>query len=377
MTEFFKACSSFRPICLVLFILFANASARAELQFWVAGAEGVFLVSMDAESGQLTDTTKVSEHALTWLDRADSQALYGGAKISSVENQADGAIRAFRIEENGSLKLLNEVTTGGKTTIYVSVDQTQQALFATNFRQNTYTSRGSVVAFELETDGRVGALLDRFVHEGRGGSDSDRQLASHPHSIVVGPRNKYAAVADLGVDKLFIYGILPHGEGLRLETEIVGQAGQQPRHLAWHPEGRFLYCMNEGAPTVSVAQFDRESAEGEFIQHIKRIQNRGGGGADVRIDSRGRYLYGTNRGEDTIVIYGIDSDTGLLKLVGHSSAGGSSTRSIAISPDDRWLVAAHQASNLIRVFRIDGVSGHLHETSHMIQNKDPRCVLFR
>ena len=264
----------------------------------------------------------------------------------------------------------------GKTTIYVAADPTARALFAVNFRQDTYPSRGSVVVFDVASNGRIGRLLNRFEHPGRGGSDSDRQLASHPHSIVIDPKHEFAAVADLGVDKVLIYRIRPAGKGLKLESEIVGRPGQQPRHLAWHPNGDFIYCMNEAAPTVSVARFNRESATGEFIQHANRIQSKGGGGADIQIDSQGRLVYGTNRGEDTIVAFRVQSDTGELELIGHTRAGGASTRSIAISPDDRWLLAANQASHEVKAFAIDPESGELRATSHSIDIRGPACVLF-
>ena len=363
---------SFTFVCLSAIAY--PTQATSEHHFWIAGSDGVEWCSLDSETGELRKIKRVSDHSLTWLAIHRGRFLYGGSVLKDAADASDGALSAFRIEPDHSLTFLNQVPSSGKTTIYLSIDPTGRALFAVNFRQDTYTSRGSVVAFSLKSNGSIGLRLQRFEHPGKGGSKSNRQLASHPHSIVRSPNQQFVAVADLGVDKVFIYRIQPNGHGLKLASEIKGRPGQQPRHLAWHPNGRFIYTMNEAAPTVSVASFDPDTGKGEFIQHLKRIQFKGGGGADIRIDSKGRYLYGTNRGENTIVAFEVNPETGRIQLLGHTPTGGPSSRSIAISPDDRWLIAANQGNDLVKVFAIE--RGLLRESSSQLEIKNPACVLF-
>lgn len=360
--------------CILLFS--SQACASEPFRFWIAGTDGVTLADVDPQSGELTEITEASTESLTWIARANNRFLFAGSTLPRTNSKTDGVVCSFFVRDDHSLELVNRVPAQGKTTIYVAADPTARALFAVNFRRDTYPSRGSVVAFAVRADGRIGTCINRFEHPGKGGSQSERQLASHPHSIVVGPDGVFAAVADLGVDRVLIYRILPNAKGLHLAAEIVGLPGQQPRHLAWHPDGQILYCMNEAHSTVSVIRFDRDSATGEFIQHAKRIQGKGGGGADLQVDSQGRFVYGTNRGEDTIVAFRVNQQTGELRVVGHTPTGGPSTRSIAITPDNRWLIAANQGSNEVKAFAISADSGRVKETRYVLTVNQPSCVLF-
>ena len=345
--------------------------------FWIAGSKGVVVAELDTESGEISPLRVASQHSLTWMAAGRRNLLWAGSSLADKDLETNGALSAFRVEKNATLQFLHQIPALGKTTIYVAADRDGLAVFATNFRKDSYPSRGSVVSFEVTNGGRFGKNLQRFEHPGRGGSDSDRQLASHPHAIVVGPVGDFAAVPDLGVDKVYLYRVLESGRGLQQVGEVQGRPGQQPRHLAWHPNGRYFYTMNEAQPTVSVARWDRSKEEGEFIQHISRIQGNGGGGADLRIDTEGRFLYGSNRGEDTIVAYRIEPGSGKLSLAGHVPSGGASTRSMAISPGNRWLVAAHQGSDLVNVFSIDPETGELAATPFSMEIEQPACVLFR
>ncbi len=345
------------------------------IYFWVSGSEGVTLAAIDEKEGKLKEIKKVSDHSLTWMV-SSNHLLVGGSTLKKVKSKTDGALSTFHIQPDQTLNFIHQKPARGKTTIHLALDPHKKMVFAVNFRKDTYVSRGSVVAFELQSNGKIGSLLNRFEHPGKGGSSSNRQLASHPHSIIIDPQGKYAAVGDLGVDKVFIYRILDKSKGLKLTTEISGRPGQQPRHLAWHPKKDFIYCMNEAAPTVSVLQFDRKKQSGKFIQHTKRIQAKGGGGADIQIDSKGQYVYGSNRGEDTLVAFKVDQNTGQLTLIGHISSGGKSTRSIKASPNDRWLLIANQSSHQVKLFSIDPDSGRLRDTSQALDIKNPTCVLF-
>ncbi len=360
----------------MLFLSFLNPAVAKEFSLWIAGAEGVELCKLDTITGRLSSIQKTNMAPLTWLASSEEKFVYGGSVLPGSADPINGALSAFRINSDKSWTLLSRVPSLGKTTVHLTLSPSGRNLYAVNFRHDSYTSRGSVVNFALNKDGSIGNHLQRFEHPGQGGSRSNRQLASHPHSIVKSHNQEYVAVADLGVDQVFIYRVDTKTEELKLVSRIQGQPGQQPRHLVWHPSDEFLYCMNEASPTVSVAEFHKISGKGKFVQHVKRTQNKGGGGADICMDSEGRWLFGSNRGEDTIVAYTINSESGHIHLIGHVPTGGGSTRSIAISPDDQWLIAANQANHSVTVFFIDQANGTLKAKNRPLQIESPACVLF-
>ena len=155
-----------------MFGVFATALPADEFHLWITGSDGVEWSSLSSETGELKKLKQVSEHSLTWIAAHNDRFLYGGSVLSSAQDETDGALSAFRISRDRSLTFLNQVSSSGKTTIYLSPNPTGHALFAVNFRQDTYTSRGSVVAFALGEDGRIGARRQRYEHLGKAGGKS-------------------------------------------------------------------------------------------------------------------------------------------------------------------------------------------------------------
>ena len=361
-----------RLLALLAALLVACVGHAVAGEFLIASSDGVFRSEI-VGGKQLARPEKLSDHRLTWLALSgDAKSLYGGSERSD-EGDTNAALSAFRFGDDGTLRFLNQLPVDGKTPCFVDIDRAGRTLLLTNFRQDTYTSRGSVIHARVAPDGNLGEVVDRFTHPGKGGSDSNRQLASHPHSIVIHPNQKWAAVGDLGVDRIHIYRLDGDKAEMAHAHSVAARPGQQPRHVRWHPNGRFLYCMNEAADSVSVVAFDPATGEGKFIQHIKRG---GGGGADLAIDPRGRYLYGSNRGPDTIVGYRIDAGSGKLTLIGHWKSGGKSTRSLAIDPSGGFLLAANQGSGNLRAFSIAPTTGELTRFDEELEVKAPACVRF-
>lgn len=341
----------------------------------IAGKEGIFQGTLNEAEGKLTNMRKLSEHKLTWLaPTADGKFLYGGSERPDA-GKTNAALSAFRFNDEGNLLFLNQLPIDGKTPIFVDVDPSGKAVLLTNFRYDTYPSRGSIVAARTGDDGRLESITGRFEHEGKGGSDSDRQLASHPHSVVIDPTGNWAAVGDLGIDKVHLYKLDAAKAELTLAKSVPAKPGQQPRHLRWHPKGRFIYCMNEASNTVSVLFFDpnSEDDQAEFIQHVPRGS---GGGADLVIHPKGTFLYGSNRGPNSISGYAIDAETGKLTDIGKWPSGGSSTRSLAISANGSFLLAANQGNGTIDSFKIDQETGALEATKRTLEVAQPACIAF-
>jgi 6-phosphogluconolactonase len=291
----------------------------------------------------------------------------------------NGGLTVFQIAEDGSLEQGNMVSTRGRSPSYVDVSPLSGAVAVTNFRHDTQLSRGSLVAFQPAEDGSLPEEpLNRFEHPGKGGTDSDRQQASHPHSAVYSPEGGFLAVGDLGVDKIIVYREDADG-ALENFAEVTGPPGQQPRHVAWHPRGNYIYCMNEGYDTVTTLEFhpDAEAREDRLriLQQADYEHDRGAG-ADLKMHPSGEYLYGTVRNFDVLVTYRIDPETKLLERLASIPSGDENSRSIAISPDGRWLLAAHTGKGeKLVVFRI-GEDGLPEPTGHEVPLPGTGCVIF-
>ncbi len=365
---------SFLLIALTLLLSHSFVSASTE-HFLIAGSDGVHLVSLDSTTGKFSKHHKATDHTLTWMTHPAKGFIYAGSTLAEPNGLTDGAASAYRITAGSKLEFLNQLPTTGKTPVQIASTPNNKHILVANFRTDEYTSQGCLTSFSTTKSGTLKKVEQRFTHPGKGGSKSNRQLASHPHSIMLDPYSKYAAVGDLGIDKILIYQVIKKSPGLTYTSTIQGLPGQQPRHVAWHPDGKTIYCMNEATPTVSVASFDRDSGKGEFIQHIKRTKGNKGGGADIQITHSGKFVYGSNRGEDTIVMFKTDDSSGELSLIEHASSGGKSTRSLRVSTNDQWLLAAHMGSNLITLFKIDQETGRLTAMSSQINIPAPACIV--
>ncbi|MBW7477395.1 lactonase family protein [Paenibacillus oenotherae] len=299
---------------------------------------------------------------------SDRTRLYAVSEASD----GDGIVASFAIHESsGELILLNKRTTYGSAPCHVMLDGEEEFLVVTNYLG------GNVVLYRVEKDGSIGPIADNVAHEGHG-PRSDRQEKAHPHSSIMDPSNRYVIVADLGIDKLVHYRLDREAGKLILHRETVTASGAGPRHLAFHSGGRLLYVLNELDCTVAVYSFRAEDSELVRIQIISALPESFDGentSADIHVTGCGRYLYASNRGHDSIVVYRID-DEGLLALVEHVPSGGRIPRNFALAPDDQFLLAANQDTHEVVVFRIDPETGRLLETSHIINGAAPVCIQF-
>jgi 6-phosphogluconolactonase len=237
---------------------------------------------------------------------------------------------------------------------------------------------GSVCVLPIQENGRLGEATDFVQHHGSS-VNPDRQLAPHAHSFNIDAGNQFGFVADLGTDKIVVYKLDLDG-GKLLPNDFPwaeAKAGAGPRHFDFHPDGRHAYVINELDSTVTAFDYQPESGTLNAKQTISTLPESYAGTshcADVHVSPSGRFLYGSNRGHDSIAIFAIDENSGELSSVGHQSTQGETPRNFAIEPAGNFLLAANQDSDTIVTFKVDQETGRLDPTGQVTQVPVPVCI---
>lgn len=341
------------------------------------GSEGIYVYKFDAETGSLSrlHTIKnVVEPSFLAIDKS-RKFLYAVNETEEYEGKKSGAVSAFAIDQKtGDLKILNKVASLGGAPCHLSISDNEKFVFVANYLG------GNVSVFPIEADGRLGTSVDLQQHNGTG-PNKERQEAAHAHSINPDRKNNYAIVCDLGVDKVFIYEF-DHKTG-KLKPNPAQEIyrtkpGAGPRHFAFHQDGKLAFLINELDLTVSSLSFDHEKGTLAEIQTVSTLPENasrtGATCADVHVSPNGKFLYGSNRGHNSIVVYKIDEKTGNLEYVQHVSTGGKNPRNFAIAPNGKFLLAANQSSDSIIIFAIDEETGKLTQTANKTTVSMPVCL---
>lgn len=300
----------------------------------------------------------------TYLDFDESiSVLYAASEIGESKVAAYSANLV-----TGELTILNVQPTGSSGACHVSRTSDGRYLLTTGY------SDGHISVLALEKDGKVGEIVSKIKHSGRGLRD-DRQSEAHPHSVFEDPQHKYIVVSDLGMDDVNLYR-LDEGK-LVTHREISLPPGSGPRHVAFHPSGKWVYGTNELNSTVTAYAYDATFGDLKILQHASTLPE------DVVMDNNtsshllvspcGRWLYASNRGHDSIVQYVIDQDTGMLRAVNWVSSGGKTPRHFNILPGG-FLLTANQDSSLIASYRIDPDNGNLVSTGYTLEVTRPVCI---
>ena len=293
--------------------------------------------------------------------------LYAANEVSHFDGA--GAVSAFAVDaDSGALTFLNLQPTGGSAPCHNTVDHSGRFVLSANY------GGGSVSMHPVRDDGSLGEISDFHQHEGSS-VDPGRQQGPHAHSINVDPGNGFAFCADLGLDEVLVYALdleagrlVPHGAG-----RVTPGAG--PRHMAFHPNRRFAYVINEISNTITV--FAR-GEDGGSLTEVEEVTTLPAGYAetthtsDIHLSSDGRFLYGSNRGHDSIAAFAVDSGSGRLTLLGHAPVP-SAPRNFAIDPTGRWLYSGGHNTDRIAVLRVDD-SGRLEDTGQGVDTPSPVCI---
>lgn len=341
------------------------------------GGKGIYLTHLDLSTGVLgpislaAETVNPSFLAL----HPSGKFLYAANETMKFNGMQGGSVSAFSIDaQTGKLTFVNQQPTHGGAPCHVSVDHTGKCLMAANYMG------GNVAAYTIGADGSLSEPTEVIQHSGSG-PNPHRQDKPYAHSTNLTPDNRFVLAADLGIDRLMIYHLDPEKGKLTPNTVpfVQVQGGFGPRHLTFAPGGKFAYLITEMGCTVVVFAYDAEHGALSELQTLPTLPEGWKGEntcADIHFTPDGRFLYGSNRGHDSLVIYAVDQSSGLLTLVGHQSTLGKTPRNFAIDPTGQYLLVAHQDSNSIIPFRIDAETGHLHLTGQILESSMPVCLLF-
>lgn len=341
-------------------------------------AEGIYVYRFDPESGALNHVHTVAgvdNPSFLALD-PQQRALYAVCEVSDYEGKKSGAVSAFAVDSaTGNLRLLNRQPSHGAGPCYVSVHPRGRYVLVANY------GSGHVAAYPVEQDGRVGQASDVVLHQGTG-PNPERQQGPHAHFITPDPSGTFVLACDLGIDKIMVYRLDTSSGKLVPNVPPFAQAppGAGPRHLAFHPSGRFVFVINEIGSTMSAFTYDASRGALQMVQTLSTLPAgfaEKSSCAQVVVHPSGRYVYGSNRGHDSIAIFAIDEGSGRLTVVGHESTRGKTPRNFNIDPTGTFLLAANQNSNTIVTFRIDQETGRLTPTEHVTEVPAAVCLVFR
>ncbi|MFZ0683997.1 MAG: lactonase family protein [Terriglobales bacterium] len=340
------------------------------------GSKGIYAYRFDGSTGKLVSlglAAESTEPSFLAVD-AGGRYLYAVNETEKYDGKATGAVSAFAIDsKDGKLGLLNQLSSRGEDPAHVVLDRTGKFVLVAN-----YTS-GSVAVFPMLKDGRLGEATSFVQHKGSS-INVERQNGPHAHAIAFSPDNRFAVVADLGLDQLLVYRFDAAKGTLGAAPQTVKTApGAGPRHLVFSSDGRFLYVINELQSTVVTYSYDAASGALHELQRVSTLPQGFSGEnttAEIEIGPSGQFLFASNRGNDSIAVFAIDSRLGTLTAVETDSTGGKTPRNFVIDPSGRWLLAANQDSNDVVVFKIDAKSGHLAKTGETVQVPSPVCVRF-
>jgi len=349
-------------------------------------SKGIYEYEFDADTGKLTPRGVAAEtRDPSWV------AVHPTGKFLYAANEAGKAsmVSAFAIEpKTGKLTLLNQLPALGEDPCYLSFDKTGKYVFVAN-----YTS-GNVVVFPIGGDGKLGAATANVRDEGKPGPNKERQDGPHAHWIETSLDNRFALVADLGLDEVLIYrfdakeGILSRNDPpLMTVSALLASSwrgasvnpGAGPRHFVFHPQGKFGYVVNELDATVIAFSYQRNNGALSFLQTIATLPKDFSGrndAAEIAVHPSGKFLYTSNRGEDTIAIFSIDPAKGTLTFVARVPTGGKEPRHFAIDPTGKYLLAENQFSNNMVVFQIDSATGGLTPTGKVVEVPSPVDIAF-
>jgi len=332
---------------------------------------GFSLAHFDTETGGLTKPVFLlqSPAPAFFVIHPDGRHLY------TCNSGSPGAVSAYEIEPHtGQLTFLNRVPAGGADTSYVSLDNSGRYVLAANY------SGGNLAVFALKPDGSLGDRTAFVQHTGSS-VNPQRQTHAYAHSIIVDPSNRFALVADLGLDKVFVYRFDEKDGSLATNHPpfAILQPGSGPRHVKFHPNGRWVYVISEIASTVTAFNWDSASGSLTEFQTVSTLPADFKGtntSAEIVVHPNGKFLYASNRGDDSLAVFAIDPATGRLRPMERVSSGGRSPRNFTFDPTGRWILCSNHGSDNAVVFRVDEATGKLTQSGPPVPVPYPFCERF-
>ncbi|MDQ0057969.1 lactonase family protein [Paenibacillus harenae] len=347
-------------------LVFAGSYSEAE-------ESGVYVYAFDEEAGQLmllNDYEGLKNPTFVQVD-AEHNRLFSISETTTEDGRKVGEAVAYAIDgAAGKLTLLNRAITVDSTTCHIQLDASKRFATVTSYHG------GMIGLHAIKEDGRIGEKLDVAQHSGSS-VHPERQDRPHPHSSFYSPDGNYLLVQDLGLDKIFTYTVDKQAGKLNRVAEVSLHPGAGPRHLTFHPSGSFAYVINEVDSTVTAFAFDAASGRLSTIETVSTLPEGFEGDnscAEIAISKDGKFVYGSNRGHDSIVVYAVDEQAGKLTTIQHISVQGGHPRHFALTPNGRYLLVANRDTNNIATFAVDEASGKLTFTGQSVTVSKPVCV---
>jgi 6-phosphogluconolactonase len=372
-----------RYITLALGLTLAAWSAHAADMYVYFGTrvsgpgKGFSLAHFYTESGKLTKPKFLIEDEMPafFAIHPDGRHLYTCNSTNTFHGGPEGWLSAYAIDlKTGQLSLLNRKSSFGANPSYLSFDKTGRYVLVANYQG------GNVVVLAINPDGSLGERTGFAQHTGRS-VNPERQIQPYAHSIIVDPSNRFALSADLGTDKLYVYRFNDKDGSLTPNDPpfVAVKPGSGPRHVKFHPSGQWVYLINEMAS--SVTGFNWDAAKGSLTE-FQTVSTLPAGytdtnnAAELEIHPNGQFLYGSNRGHDSLVVFAIDPATGRLLLVEHVASRGNLPRNFTFDPTGRWILCTNHGSDNAVVFRVNDTTGKLTPVGPPVEVPLPFCERF-
>jgi 6-phosphogluconolactonase len=339
-------------------------------------SKGIYVSDYDPASGRIGDIRLAGEIPRPSWILADKSGTHLYA-VSELGNDArtNGEISSFTIDRaTGKLTFINKVSSGGGGACHLALDKDGKTLFVADY------GSGRVAAIRIKADGSLGDQTAIDQHSGSSINPA-RQKGPHAHSVVLSPDDRYLFVPDLGLDKIFSYKLDPAAGSLTPNNPPFATVtpGSGPRHMAFHPNGKFAYVVDEMGSKVSAFTYDRQSGKlTPFAEYSALPKGFSGvsNAAEIAIDAKGAHLYASNRGADTIAVFDIDAQSGKLSKVQDMPTQGRTPRNFRLDPSGKFLLAANQDTSNVVVFRVDTKNGRLTPAGLQASVPSPVCILF-
>ncbi|WP_438038507.1 lactonase family protein [Sorangium sp. So ce128] len=347
-----------------------GGGSQAERAFavYVGGHEGLFVFRLDDSDGALSAVQGPLDAEMnpTFLavDPAH-QRLFAANELNEVDGELSGAVSAFRIDpQGGTLELINRASSKGAGPAHLSTDRSGRFVLVANY------GGGTAAVLPVGQDGALGQAVDEESYGRRARS----------HQAVTDPANRFAFVSNLGVNSIAQYtfdadtGQMDPNDPRSLSLPTAGT----PRHLEFHPNGRFAYLINEYEDSITTLSYDPSRGTLSAVATVSTLPDgasaEGNNGAEVQVSPSGKFVYGSNRGHDSIAIFAVDPERGTLTPAGHASTQGMTPRHFQISPTGKLMLVANQDSGNIVAFRVDEATGALEPTGRVTEVPEPTYV---
>lgn len=353
---------------LLLTLSPALAQAPDEVGFYIGtytspkGSKGIYHARFNRRTGAISEPELAVE-----APGPSFLALHPNGKFLYAVNEPTDGVSAYAIQPDRRLKLLNVQSALGGAPCHLTLDPKGNFLFVANYMG------GNTVVFPVRPDGSLSTASGYLQNTGTG-PNQGRQEAAHAHAVYPDPNGKFAYGCDLGTDEILAFPFNDRGE-LGTPLRAQSEPGAGPRHLALHPNGKFVYANNEMGNSVST--YSLANGAMTRLQTLPTVPDgyQGGGTAEIALHPNGRFLYVSNRGHDSIAVYEIQPD-GLLKLVEIKTAGVKIPRGFTIDPSGHWLLVAGQDSHDLTALAIDPEKGTLTPTENRVKVGSPVCLVF-